>query len=73
MPSMTVFINGTARELPAGSSVLDAVRAADPAEAEAIERGERVTVDSRGLATDHLAPAYAGAIYRTQRARPAPG
>jgi hypothetical protein len=73
MPNLRVFINGTAHDVAPGATVLDAVRTANPAEAVAIERGERMAVDSRGLPADHLAAVFAGAIYRTQRAKSAPG
>jgi hypothetical protein len=72
MPPVRVFINGSASEAPEGATALDAVRALDAAEAARIDRGERLITDSRGLPIDHASPAFAGAIYRTIRAKPAP-
>ena len=63
-----VFVNGAALELERGATALDAVRAADPAAADAVAAGARVITDSRGLPADPAAPAFAGAIYRVVRA-----
>lgn len=72
MNDIRVFVNGVAVDVPAGATALDAVRAADAGEAgEAAEvvDGRRSITDSRGLPADPASAAYAGAIYRTVRAR----
>ena len=47
---LRVFVNGTGVSVPAGSTVLDAVQAFDPAAAEAVRGGTRAVADSRGIA-----------------------
>lgn len=66
--ALRVFVNGTGLDVPGGATALDAVRAADPAAAAAIDRGERAVSDSRGLPLPPDTPAFAGAIYRVIRA-----
>ena len=61
---MRVFVNGRGLDVAAGATALDAVRAFDPSEAEAVTRGERVVTDSRGLPADVAGPIQAGAIFR---------
>jgi hypothetical protein len=70
MADVRVFLNGRAFDAPEQSSALDALRAFDAAEAAAVDAGDRVIADSRGLAIDPASVVYAGAIYRTMRARP---
>jgi len=68
-PSVRVFVNATAVDVPAGSSVLDAVRTWRVEEADAASRGERVITDSRGLPIGADAPVSAGSIFRLLPAR----
>jgi hypothetical protein len=63
-----VYVNGAGHGVPPDSTAIDAVRAADPVEADAIARGERTIADSRGLPIANDDPVFAGAIYRTVRA-----
>ncbi len=65
-----VFVNGTGLDLPATATALDAIRAADAREGGAVAAGERAIADSRGLLVKPAERVYAGAIYRTIRARP---
>jgi hypothetical protein len=64
-----VYVNERGVDAPRGATALEAVRRADPDEAERVAAGQRAIVDSRGLPTSSDAPAYAGAIYRTVTAR----
>lgn len=65
MPDMVrVFVDGTAVEVPRGATALDAVRAADPAAAEAVSAGGKLVTDSRGLPADPAQAVSAGSIYR---------
>jgi len=68
---LTVFVNTRAVHVPAGATVLDAVRAFDPAEGEALAAGTRGVTDSRGLPAAADAPVYGGAIFRLVSARAA--
>lgn len=47
--SLRVFVNGTGVNVPPGSTVLDAVQAADPSGADAVRGGSRAVADSRGI------------------------
>jgi hypothetical protein len=69
--SVRVFVNARGYDVPASASALDAVRAADLAEADAVATGARVITDSRGLPVPANAPVYEGVIYRviTNRSR----
>lgn len=69
--TVTVFVNGARVQLSATDKALDAVRIADSAAADAIERGMRGLTDSRGLPLSPGAQVYAGAIYRIVSARAA--
>jgi hypothetical protein len=71
LPPVRVFVNGAGLDVPPQATALDAVRAADAAEGEAVEAGRRGITDSRGLDVPPTAPAYSGAIYRTVRAKAA--
>ncbi len=75
MNSLRVFVNARGYDVPAGATALDAVRAADAAEADAIDAGMRLITDSRGLAVAPETPAHGGVIYRTvaNRGRDAEG
>jgi len=68
---LTVFVNTRAVHVPAGATVLDAVRAFDPAEGDALAAGTRGVTDSRGLPADADAPVHGGAIFRLVSARAA--
>lgn len=69
MSEIRVFVNGVPADVRAGATALEAVRAADAAEANAVADGSRAITDSRGLPADPASAAYAGAIYRTVRAK----
>lgn len=69
MSDLRVFVNGAAATVRPGATALEAVRASDAAEADAIAAGSRAITDSRGLPADPASPAFAGAIYRTVRAK----
>lgn len=62
--SLTVFVNARVVHVAAGSTVLDAVRAFDPAEGDALASGARGVTDSRGLSVPADALVYGGAIFR---------
>lgn len=62
--SIRVFVNARGFDVPANATALEAVRAADAAEGEAVAAGTRVITDSRGLPVAPDTPAYGGAIYR---------
>lgn len=67
--TLRVFVNGTGVDLPAGSSVLDAVSAVDAAAAAAIRAGTRAAVDSRGLPVSGDTPLHGGFVMRIVSAR----
>lgn len=66
---LRVYVNAVGLTVPAGSTALDAVRAHDPAAADAVVAGQRVITDSRGLPIAATEPAHGGAIYRLASAR----
>lgn len=68
-PTLRVFVNERAVEVPRGATVADAVRALDGGAADAVAAGERLVTDSRGLPVDPQGETYAGAIYRLISAR----
>jgi hypothetical protein len=72
---LRVFVNAVGVNVGAGSTALDAVRVWNPAEADAVARGERVITDSRGLPVRGDVVVQAGSIFRLVVARraPAPG
>jgi hypothetical protein len=67
--SLTVFVNAHTVQVPAGATVLDAVRAFDAAEGDAVAAGTRGVTDSRGLPVAFAAPVHGGAIFRLVSAR----
>ena len=69
MSMVRVFVNGRGVDAPQDGTALDAVRIADPAEAEEVAAGRRALTDSRGLPAQPDAPVYAGAIFRVVSAR----
>lgn len=66
---LTVFVNARAVQVPAGATVLDAVRAFDGAEGDAFAAGTRGVTDSRGLPVPTTAGVHGGAIFRLVSAR----
>ena len=66
---LRVYVNAVGLTVPAGATALDAVRAHDPALADAVVAGQRVITDSRGLPIASGEPAHGGAIYRLASAR----
>jgi hypothetical protein len=68
--TLRVFVNGRGHDVPLGATAFDAVQVADGDEAAAITAGTRGITDSRGLPVAPNTATYAGAIYRTVRARP---
>jgi hypothetical protein len=67
--SARVFVNGVGLDVPAGATALDAVRAWNADAADAVSRGARVIIDSRGLPAPPDAPIQAGGIFRVIPAR----
>lgn len=70
--SLRVFVNAVGVDVPAGSSVLDAVRRWNPAEADRVAGGERVITDSRGLPIAADVRVSAGSIFRLLPVRHGP-
>ena len=66
---LVVFVDSRRVEVEPGATVLDAVRAADAAAADAVRAGERVVTDSRGLPIGVDAVVHGGAIFRVIAAR----
>jgi hypothetical protein len=62
--AVRVFVNAQKVDVPSGSSALEAVRLWNAEEASALERGERVITDSRGLPIEAEVRVSAGAIFR---------
>jgi len=67
--SLVVFVNARPVHVAAGATVLDAVRAFDAAEGDALAAGTRGVTDSRGLRIEAAAPVHGGAIFRLVSAR----
>jgi hypothetical protein len=70
------YVNAHGVDVPEGATALDAVRAWNADEADAVARGERVITDSRGLPIAGDAAVHAGSIFRlvsgrTGQTRPA--
>jgi hypothetical protein len=64
MNSVRVFVNARGYDVPPTALALDAVRVADPADADGVVAGARLITDSRGLPVPADTPVYAGVIYR---------
>ena len=64
-----IFVNATAVDVPVGSSVRDAVRQWNQQEAAAVDRGDRIITDSRGLPIPADVRVSAGSIFRLIPAR----
>jgi hypothetical protein len=62
--TVRVFVNAAGVMVPAGSSILDAVRRWNESEAVAVEQGEKLVTDSRGLPIDVDERVSAGSIFR---------
>lgn len=62
--SVRVFVNAVGVNVPAGASILDAVRALSATDAEAVARGEKLVTDSRGLPIGADKTVSAGSIFR---------
>jgi hypothetical protein len=73
--AIRAYVNGRGIDVPAGATALEAVRAADPAVAEAVLSGVRALTDSRGLPIDPSEVLVAGSILRvvSVRRRNGPG
>jgi hypothetical protein len=67
--SVRIYINSRPVDVPAGANALDAVRAWNAAEADAIAAGDKAITDSRGIHLTNDAPVHNGAIFRIVRAR----
>ncbi|MCE9602663.1 MAG: (2Fe-2S)-binding protein [Gemmatimonadetes bacterium] len=66
---LRVFVNGTGVSVPAGSTVIDAVAAADSAAAAEVRGGTRVVADSRGIPVAADTPLSGGYVMRLVSAR----
>lgn len=66
---LRVFVNGSGVSVPMGSTVIDAVAAADPAAAEAVRAGTRLVADSRGIPVAADTPLSGGYVMRLVSAR----
>ena len=62
--TVRVFVNATGVMVPAGASILEAVRCWNESEANAVEQGEKIVTDSRGLPIDAEERVSAGSIFR---------
>lgn len=70
-PALRVFVNERGVAVPAGATVLDAVRAADPALAARVLDGSLRCTDGRAIEIGLAEPLHGGAIVRVVgRARP---
>jgi hypothetical protein len=63
-PTVRVFVNASAVDIPAGSSALDAVRAWSAEAAGEVSADTRIITDSRGLPIDPKTSMSAGSILR---------
>lgn len=66
-----VFVNGAGVSVAAGSTVIDAVTAADAEAAAAVREGSRAVVDSRGLPVSPETTLSGGFVMRIVSARAA--
>jgi hypothetical protein len=67
--SLRVFVNGRALTMPRDTTILDAIRAFDPAAATAVTAAERAVTDSRGLPVTPGTPLSGGMVLRLVSAR----
>ena len=70
--TVRIYINAHPLDVPSSSTALDAVDKWDSLAAAAVQRGERMITDSRGIVTANDTPVHNGAIFRIVRARPKP-
>jgi hypothetical protein len=73
MSDVRVFVNGVGIEIPRDATAIEAVARADRSEAEEVAAGRRMITDSRGLAVPARSAVFAGAIFRTVRAKASAG
>ncbi len=66
---LRVFVDGKAVDVARGATLLDAVRAADAALADAVAAGTRAISDSRGLVVPPGGLVSAGTVLRVVSAR----
>lgn len=66
---LRVFVNGTGVSVPVGSTVIDAVAAADSAAAAEVRAGTRLVADSRGIPVTADTPLTGGYVMRIVSAR----
>ncbi|MBA3854492.1 MAG: hypothetical protein C0503_08760 [Gemmatimonas sp.] len=71
MSELTVFVNGRTVRVPAGSTVIDAVAAADASAADEVRAGTRGVVDSRGIGVAMETGLTGGYVMRIVSARAA--
>lgn len=69
---LRAYVNERAVSVAYGAAALDAVRAFDVSEAEAVTAGTRRITDSRGLPADPSTPVHGGAIFRVVPVRALP-
>lgn len=62
---LRVFVNGAGVTVPVGSTVLEAVAAADPGAAAEVSAGTRLVADSRGLPVAADSVVSGGFVMRT--------
>ena len=68
---LRVIVNGKGYAVPQGSTVIDAVAAADAAAADEVRHGSRGVVDSRGVGVASDTPLTGGFVMRIVSARAA--
>jgi hypothetical protein len=68
-PTLRVFVNGTGVSVHHGATIVDAVRAFDPVQADEVVAGTRAVTDSRGLPVPLDAPVAGGTVLRIVSAR----
>lgn len=68
---LRVFVNGKGYAVPQGSTVIDAIIAADVAAADEVRNGTRGVVDSRGVGVAGDTPLTGGFVMRIVSARAA--
>lgn len=68
---LRVFVNGKGYAVPQGSTVIDAIEAADAAAAADVRGGSRGVVDSRGVGVAASTPLTGGFVMRVVSARAA--
>lgn len=67
--TLRVYVDAKPVDVSASATVLDAVEAADPALASAVQQGVSAVNDSRGLPISLDAPLHGGAILRVVAVR----